>query len=183
MDLTEEEKHAMRLASLKWVEVHGTRMDKSLGVPGSFDKLRPIQDLQMASFFDCFVEIVKVFHRPMHPAAEIYVTDYTVNDQLLLYGPIIPEHHSWQGPWGRRTLKITTFDENLRLKAEALQCGQFLLIQNGFTRMNQLGFMEARVSGGFSASAKEWLKIQPNDQRLRELIKYLCETRISLTPD
>ncbi|PWN51691.1 hypothetical protein IE53DRAFT_385943 [Violaceomyces palustris] len=123
-------------------------------------------------FFDCVVEVVKVFAHSFSP--DVYVTDYTShplfyrgNDQHLhLEGNL---RYPDEGDGGGSVFQIGLWASHAEL-AEALRVGDIIRLQNVRAKMNPLG----KLVGGLGSNSDSGCKIRtlkPGDENRAALEK------------
>ena len=113
---------------------------------GRSQKFSLIQDVQPDKFYDMVVEIVKLFPSRFGDSAEVYVTDYTVNDNLFNYQDpedstkagrdgddfsyISTSTKNWPGPWGKRVLCIEVRYPHLAYLQQHVKVGDCVELKN-----------------------------------------------------
>ena len=108
-------------------------------------KFQLIEELQHRRFADICAQVVKKFSNNFG-SCELYVTDYTQNDQMFLYtapeeeteherdgdtfGHIGPPKREWPGPYGWLVLKINVKDPHSYYVNKEVNEGDFVLLKN-----------------------------------------------------
>ncbi|KAF2087850.1 hypothetical protein K490DRAFT_65130 [Saccharata proteae CBS 121410] len=126
-----------------------------------------IKDLKAYKYADLAAMVVKI-HSNSYGDGEIYVTDYTTNEDLYLY--LSPEEDNelrggkdsgddgdpfgygqraakkWQGPYGKMTLQVKLWGPNAMWASSNLQPGDFVMLHNLHVKYdNQGGKLEGVI--------------------------------------
>lgn len=110
-----------------------------------FHKFRLVKDLQHRVFSDLCVEVVKKFPNN-YGKCELYVTDYTANEQMFYYAPPEEKHdlvrdgdqfgyhgplkRNWPGPFGFMVLRVTLVEPHAGFAIHQIEEGDEILMQN-----------------------------------------------------
>ena len=116
-------------------------------VPGAYSyKFRLVKDLQNFVFSDVCVEVVKKFPN-FNGNCELYVTDYTPNEQMFYYAPpeekknnLVrdgdqfgyngPPKRDWPGPYGYLILKVNLVDPHASFANHQISEGDMIALEN-----------------------------------------------------
>jgi hypothetical protein len=114
---------------------------------GAFsDKFKLVKDLQNRVFSDICVEVVKKFPNQFGQC-ELYVTDYTANEQMFYYAPpeekansLVrdgdqfgyngPPKRDWPGPYGFLVFKVNLVDPHASYARENVSEGDIIGMEN-----------------------------------------------------
>lgn len=114
------------------------------------DKYSPLSGIKIegdGSFYDLVGEVVKIFYdRGPVDVTEIYITDYTENKILRDHEPNDAYGYGqdkWQGPYGRRSLRVDLMAPHSHWAREHVHEGSFVLLKNVRVKWNRNGGMEA----------------------------------------
>jgi protection-of-telomeres protein 1 len=114
--------------------------------PGPYSrKFKLVKDLQHRVFSDVCVEVVKKFTTP-NGNCELYVTDYTANNQMFYYaapgekhdlvrdgdqfGYNGPPKREWPGPYGFLVLKVNLSEPHASFATHRVGEGQLIALEN-----------------------------------------------------
>jgi protection-of-telomeres protein 1 len=115
--------------------------------PGAFsNKFKLVKDLQNRVFSDICVEVVKKFPNQFGQC-ELYVTDYTANEQMFYYAPpeekansLVrdgdqfgyngPPKRDWPGPYGFLVFKVNLVDPHASFVREHVSEGDIIAMEN-----------------------------------------------------
>jgi len=142
-------------------------------------KLKTIKELRHDVYSDLCVQVVKKFPTPHggHFGCELYVTDYTENDQMFYYrapeeptdawrdgdsfGYNQPSRKDWPGPYGFLVLKIELAHPHAGFALSKVAEGDVLLLQN----------VRPKLSGGNSRlEANMWTdSINPEKVQIQKI--------------
>lgn len=116
-----------------------------------FHKFRLVKDLQHLVFSDLCVEVVKKFPNN-YGKCELYVTDYTANEQMFYYAPPEEKHdlvrdgdhfgyngppkRNWPGPFGFMVLRVTLVEPHAGFAIREIEEGDEILMQNVKIKFN-----------------------------------------------
>lgn len=170
---------------------------RALQTAATRQKLKAIKELRHNEYSDLCAQVVKKFPTPHNGqfGCELYVTDYTENDQMFYYrapeeptdawrdgdsfGYNQPSRKDWPGPYGFLVLKIELAHPHSGFAISKLSEGDIVLLQN----------VRPKLSGGNSRlEANMWMdsinpekiqiqKITPQQQHSRREVLGLMERR------
>jgi protection-of-telomeres protein 1 len=124
-------------------------------------KFSLIRDVQSAQFYDIVGEVVKTF--PSGGSAfEVYVSDYTPNENLFKYEwtPPSDDHggpgdeygyigrrtnQSWPGPYGKLTLRVTLWPPHSTAAQSTIKEGDYVELRNVHIKFDQHHQLEGAV--------------------------------------
>ena len=109
------------------------------------DKFSLVQNIQADKFSDIIAEVVKTY--PLDDRQELYVTDYTSNNELFNYlqsadegdregregddfGYIPKSQKNWPGPHGKHTLLVTLWQPHSNYARENVKERDFVQLRN-----------------------------------------------------
>ncbi|KAI4172033.1 MAG: hypothetical protein LQ346_008664, partial [Caloplaca aetnensis] len=114
---------------------------------GRRDKFTLVKDAKIDNFYDLVGQVVKVY--PGNGVVELYMTDYTSNQELfnyewgrddpdaadgednsLLYGSAPSTKRKWPGPFGKYTLIVGLFPPHSYHAQNHIKEGQFVFLRN-----------------------------------------------------
>ncbi|KAK3708552.1 hypothetical protein LTR37_011447 [Vermiconidia calcicola] len=118
-------------------------------------KFKTVHDLQHRDFADILGQVVKKFATP-YGSCELYVTDYTQNNQMFYYAPpeekndLVrdgdeygynggPAKKTWPGPYGWLVLKVNVKNPHAAYVNREVNEGDFVLLQNVKMKMKAEG--------------------------------------------
>ncbi|KAH0564978.1 hypothetical protein GP486_001626 [Trichoglossum hirsutum] len=126
-------------------------------------KFSLIRDVESAQFYDIVGEVVKTF--PSSGSAfEVYVTDYTSNENLFNYEWTPPSddyggpgdeygyigrraNRSWPGPYGKLTLRVTLWPPHSIAAQSTIKEGDYVELENVRIKFDQHAQLEGTVHG------------------------------------
>jgi protection-of-telomeres protein 1 len=111
-------------------------------------KLCEIKDMGFGEFHDLVGEVVKTYPASFN-TLDLYVTDYTTNEDLFLYAEEDDEDLSfmfqkkWPGPKGQMTIAIRLYEPHASFVSNNVHDGDFVYIQNLKTKFSPMNKLEA----------------------------------------
>ncbi|KAI9729096.1 MAG: hypothetical protein M1828_000181 [Chrysothrix sp. TS-e1954] len=97
------------------------------------DKRALISDVKANCFYDLVGQVIKLYHDTFGGYVEVYITDYTENPGLRDHAAEARDtaySKPWQGPEGKRTLKIEAHPPHAFAATSTLKEGDVALLQN-----------------------------------------------------
>jgi protection-of-telomeres protein 1 len=121
--------------------------------PARKDKRSLIQDLTIHNYHDIVGEVVKMFN-PSSMSTDLYITDYTTNQDLFLYeDPDDPEvedfgyskARKWPGPFGQMTLQIRLWHPHSTWATEHVREGDLVLLTDVHAKFSGVNKLEGAL--------------------------------------
>ncbi|KAF2466077.1 uncharacterized protein BDR25DRAFT_238065 [Lindgomyces ingoldianus] len=111
-------------------------------------KLRRISELEAGKFADMVGEVIKTYPANFD-SLDIYVTDYTENQDLFYYQDPsemdLPPTKPWPGPYGQMTLQIRLFEPHASFARQNIREGDLVHIQNIHVKYSAANQLEGAV--------------------------------------
>ncbi|QRW26921.1 telomeric single stranded DNA-binding POT1/CDC13 protein [Rhizoctonia solani] len=167
----EELQYAARLADW-WSALQELAKSKPDGVPTlmSQPKGRSLITLSEAKadvFFNCVVEILYTLP-PGDQCAEIFITDYTINNQFFTRRPPQTDGaHDKTKVYGKRVLKVVLWGDTQITHARELETPGYYFIDNLRVRFDSKGFLE----GTLQDNRRKIDKLRSDDPLLPALLQ------------
>ena len=125
-----------------------------------------IKDIQVNYYYDLVGQVVKIFAGD--GKCELYLTDYTSNDNLYHYAlageaymeeetkgrlsefaPLkkrrTPADTEWRGPYGKLTLSLVLWPPHAEFARENLKANDWISLKNVRIKMSQMGYFEGAL--------------------------------------
>ena len=165
-------------------------------VSGAYSrKFKLVKDLQNFIFSDVCVEVVKIFPN-FNGGCELYVTDYTPNQQMFYYAPpeeknsLVrdgdqfgyngPPKRDWPGPYGFLVLKVNLVDPHASFAIHQVSEGDMIALENVKVKLMP---NNARLEGDMWPDQHNPTKVQVRklDRRRKEITDLLLRKNEYLT--
>ncbi|KAJ1310461.1 hypothetical protein OPQ81_007194 [Rhizoctonia solani] len=167
----EELQYAARLADW-WSALQELAKSKSEGVPALMSQpkgrsLITLSEAKVDVFFNCIVEILYALP-PGDQCAEIFVTDYTMHNQLFTRRP--PRENDTQDKvkvYGKRVLKVVLWGDTQLAHVRELETPGFYYIDNLRVKFDSKGYIE----GHLQDNRRKIDKLRKDDPLLADLLK------------
>lgn len=155
--------------------------------PFARDRFGLIKDVACNSFYDIFVDVIKIFPG-QYDMCEVYVTDYTANPLLFNYpspdeeddgmggrdgdtygymGLMPTSKRDWPGPYGSMTLKVEVKDPHASFIRNKVKEGDVVLLQNVRIKMSGQNKMEGNMWTDYSFPNKVCVVNQLDEDDIR----------------
>jgi protection of telomeres protein 1 len=126
-------------------------------------KFSLIKDVQIAKFYDIVGEVVKTF--PNGSGLEVYVSDYTLNENLFNYEWSPPSlddcggpgdeygyigrrtNQSWPGPYGKLTLRVILWPPHSTAAQSTVKEGDYVELKNVRIKFDRCTHLEGAIHG------------------------------------
>lgn len=133
------------------------------------DKFSLLANIRDFTFVDLAGYVVRMSSGPPGGCL-VYITDYTENDALDDYSDNDNETGDWPGPYGRRTFKITLWDDNAEWASENVHDNDIIRLFNVNVKERN-GFLEGRLHSEASGKLKIDLvdSSDQGDERISQL--------------
>jgi protection-of-telomeres protein 1 len=121
--------------------------------PARKDRRALIQDLTLHNYHDIVGEVVKMFS-PSSMSMDLYITDYTTNQDLFLYeDPDDPgvedfgfnKARKWTGPFGQMTLQIRLWHPHSTWANEHVREGDLVLLTDVHAKLSGANKLEGAL--------------------------------------
>jgi protection-of-telomeres protein 1 len=121
--------------------------------PARKDRRTLIQDLTLHNYHDIVGEVVKMFSQSSM-TMDLYITDYTTNQDLFLYeDPDDPEvedfgyskARKWPGPFGQMTLQIRLWHPHSTWANENVREGDLVLLTDVHAKLSGVNKLEGAL--------------------------------------
>ncbi|KAF2678500.1 hypothetical protein K458DRAFT_316677 [Lentithecium fluviatile CBS 122367] len=139
----------MKQAAASFVPPKSTR--PNMPTTQKKQKLCELKDMELSKYYDLIGEVVKTF-AANYETFDLYVTDYTTNNDLFLYEErddtddfMFGAQKKWPGPFGRMTMAIRLYEPHASFARNNVREGDFVYLQNIHSKLSQVGNLEGAI--------------------------------------